>query len=297
MLSRIGDVEIWRIAETIGPFRPITTLFPDLSAEDLARHRHVVEPHGLRTDPDTGEDWIILPVQAFLLRTPHHLVLIDACVGNDKTLPSLPAWSGLRSNRFMSALSAAGAAPEDVSHVMCTHLHVDHVGWTTMLRDGRWGPTFPNAKVMSTPADLDHARTQAERYPDRAAGHIWRETLGPLVEAGIFETVAPDHMIGDSIRLVSTPGHTPGHVAVEISTSGAARLAITGDLIHSPIQCPLPELSPNVDWNGAQAAQTRRAFLDARADTGQLIIGTHFPLPSLGSIEREETAFRWCPAC
>ncbi|MEM9059393.1 MAG: MBL fold metallo-hydrolase [Pseudomonadota bacterium] len=297
MLSRIGEVEIWRIMETIGPFRPISQFFPDLSPDDLARHRHVVDPHGLHTDPETGEDWIVLPVQAFLLRTPHHLVLLDACVGNEKTLPSLPSWSGMRSNRFLSALRAAGAQPEDVTHVMCTHLHVDHVGWTTVLRDGTWVPTFPNAKVMSTQADLDHARTQAQRHPEGSAGPVWRETLGPLVEGGMFETVAPDHRIGDSIRLVSTPGHTPGHVAVEIAVNDTAGLAITGDLIHSPLQCPLPDLSPSVDWNAKQAAQTRRTFLDARAGTGQLIIGSHFPLPSLGTVEHADEAFRWCPSC
>ncbi|MEL7154205.1 MAG: MBL fold metallo-hydrolase [Pseudomonadota bacterium] len=293
MLYRIGEVEIWRVLECVSALMPIRQFFPTLTDEDFEAHRNLIEPHGMTVDPDTGEHWIVLPVQAFLLRTPHHLVLVDACVGNHKTLPTLPMWNDQRSSRFMAALTAAGARPEDVTHVMCTHLHVDHVGWTTQLRDGRWVPTFPNAKVMATQADLDHARTGAETHPDLNPGHIWRQTIQPLLDADLFEVVESDHGIGDAIRFRPTPGHTPGHVSVEIALPHEVGAVVTGDLIHSPIQCALPEMSPRVDFDKTLAAQTRRQFLGEAAESRQLMLSSHFPLPSVGRIDKHGEAFRW----
>lgn len=302
MLCRIGEVEIWRVLESICPFAPLNRFFPDLGADALERHRPLLEPHGLRRDPATGDAWIVLPIQAFLLRTPRHLILVDACVGNDKSLPKMAFWNRMRSGRFMASLAAAGASVEEVTHVMCTHLHVDHVGWTTSLRDGRWVPTFPNAKVLATQADLDHARTAADRWPDGTAGLIWRESIEPLIDDARFEVVPPDHQIDPLVRLRPTPGHTPGHVSVEIAAPSsmapaavAGGGAITGDLMHTPLQCRLPELSPSVDADRALAARTRRRFLENAGETGQLVLGTHFPLPSVGHVRPEGDAFRWEP--
>lgn len=130
MLAKIGDVEVWRVLESDGPLMPAARFFPTLGAEDLARHR-AAAGDSILADPRTGEDWIRLPVQAFLLRTPRRVILVDACVGNRKTVAHLPQWHDRRDGRFLAGLAAAGAAPEDVDVVLCTHLHVDHVGWTT----------------------------------------------------------------------------------------------------------------------------------------------------------------------
>lgn len=300
MLARIGEVEVWRVLESVTPFATVDWFFPDIDPELLARERGALEPHGLRHDPETGKDWILLPIQAFLLRTPESLVLVDACVGNDKTMPALDFWHRQRSGRFMAALAAAGALPADVTHVMCTHLHVDHVGWTTTLRDGRWVPTFPNARVLATGADLDHARSAAEARPDAVAGTVWRESLQPLLDAGCFDTVPQDHPIDRWIRLRPTPGHTPGHVSVEIAAPAgpapaavASGGAITGDLMHSPLQVVAPDLSPRVDADPDLAARTRAAFIADAAETGRLVLATHFPLPSAGYVRRRGDGFVW----
>ena len=302
MLIRIGDVEIWRVLESVTRFAPLEKFFPDLDPDLLARERHLLEPHGLRWDGETGQDWILLPVQSFLLRTPRNLILVDACVGNDKTLERLPFWDQMRSDRFMAALAAAGAAPGDVSHVLCTHLHVDHVGWTTRMDGGRWVPTFPNARVLATQADLDHARAGWERRPDGTGGMIWRQSIAPLLEAGCLDVVAPDAEIDPSVRLRPSPGHTPGHVSVEIAapqqpaaSAVAAGGAITGDLIHSPLQVFAPAMSPSVDHDPELSAATRRAFLREAADSGRLVLGSHFPLPSVGHVEAAGYEFRWVP--
>lgn len=300
MLARIGEVEVWRVLESVTPFATVNWFFPDIDPDLLARERGRLEPHGLRHDPETGKDWILLPIQAFLLRTPDSLILVDACVGNDKTLPALDFWHMQRSGRFMAALAAAGASPADVTHVMCTHLHVDHVGWTTTLEDGRWVPTFPNARVLATRADLDHARSAAEANPEGTAAAIWRESLAPLLEAGCFDMVPSDHSIDRLVRLRPTPGHTPGHVSVEIAApagpaaaAAAAGGAITGDLMHSPLQIAAPEMSPRVDADPDLAARTRRAFVEDMADSGRMVLATHFPLPSAGHVRRRGDGFSW----
>lgn len=293
MLCMISDVEIWRVLESHGPLLPIATFFPDLKLEVLERHRNALEPNGIRRDPNTGEDWICMPIQAFLLRTPQKLVLVDACVGNDKTLPELPWWHQQKSQRFMAALAAADAAPGDIDYVLCTHLHLDHVGWTTSFVDGRWKPTFFKAKVLTTKADFDFAQQDAQSDPNGFPGHVRRETIEPLVEAGCLKTVPLNYQIDDYLRLRHTPGHTPGHVAVEIRVSRKLGGAITGDLIHSPIQFAMPELSPFSDCDPVLAAKTRRLFLEDMASNGGLTLGMHLPLPSIGRVRRDESVFLW----
>ena len=293
MLCMIGDVEIWRILESEGPLMPFTRFFPGLTGEVLQGHRDMLEHGGLYRDPDTGEDWISMPIQAFLLRTPQSLVLVDACIGNHKTLPEYPQWHDQRSRRFLAALAAAGAALTDIDYVLCTHLHLDHVGWTTRMTDGHWSPTFANAKVLTTQVDLDLARQQAAADPADLPARVWRESIQPLLEAGCLETVSPDHRLDDYVRLKHTPGHTPGHVAVEIRAPQKLGGAITGDLIHSPIQFAMPGLSVISDHDPLLAGETRRLFLETMATTGALTLGMHLPLPSIGRVGRRGTAYTW----
>ena len=161
-------------------------------------------------------------------------------------------------------------------------------------------PTFPNAKVLATQADLDHARAQAERRPDKIPGFIWRETIQPLLDADCFVVVEPDQELDRYVRLRSTPGHTPGHVSVEIAApkgpvpSGVAEgAAITGDLIHSPLQIADPLMSPSVDHDPELAGRTRQGFLETVSESGQLVLASHFPLPSAGYVRRRDGRFVW----
>ncbi|MEM6440593.1 MAG: MBL fold metallo-hydrolase [Pseudomonadota bacterium] len=296
MLAKIGDVEVWRILESDGPLMPVARFFPTLTAEALEANR-AAAGESIAHDPAAREDWVRLPVQAFLLRTPRRLILVDACVGNHKTVPHLPQWHDRRDGRFLAGLAAAGASAGDVDLVLCTHLHVDHVGWTTSLDGDRWVPTFPNARVLASAEDLAMAEARAAQDPDGAAGHVHRQTLRPLQEAGRLETLplaqAGDVSLDPSIRLTPTPGHTPGHLSVVIRAPQGPGAAVTGDLIHSPIQCALPDLCPIVDADAATASATRRAFMEESADSGRLNFATHFPLPSVGRFRRDGEAFAW----
>jgi glyoxylase-like metal-dependent hydrolase (beta-lactamase superfamily II) len=295
MLAKIGDVEVWRILESVTSPMPLFFVFPDLTPEILKAHSDALVPGSFYTDPNDGKLWLTLPVQAFLLRTPHNLILVDACVGNHKTVPDLPAWANQRSGRFMAALAAAGATVADVDYVLCTHLHLDHVGWTTTRDGDAWIPTFPNTRVLATQADLDLARKGAEADEDDWSLHVWNQTIGPLEAAGCIDVVPADHEIDQSVRLFPTPGHTPGHVSVEISANHGPGGLVTGDALHSTIQCALPELSPMADSDPVMAAKTRRALLEKLATSGALAFGSHVPLPSVGRIVPQGTAYRWKP--
>ncbi|HSH07118.1 MAG TPA: MBL fold metallo-hydrolase, partial [Burkholderiales bacterium] len=177
-----------------------------------------------------------------------------------------------------------GVAPEDIDTVMCTHLHVDHCGWNTRLVDGRWVPTFPNARYL-------FARPE---YEASAAGNsvVFRESVLPVMEAGQAVLVELDYEIEHGIHFEPTVGHTPGHVAVALASQGA-RGVMSGDLIHSPLQLAFPEWSPRADWDRALSAQTRRRFLEQHADSDTLVMTAHFPQPSMGQVVSAGNAFRF----
>lgn len=281
MLFRMGDIEIWRILESVDPFLEPQKFFPDMKAEDLDLLRREV-PRQLC--PRTG--MILIPIQGFLIRTPRHNILVDACVGNDKTC-RIEQWNMRSDGRFMAGLTAAGVTPEDIDYVMCTHLHLDHVGWNTRLKDGRWVPTFPNAKYLFP--DDDHAHFSAD--PDT----VYQQSVLPVMAADQAELVAADHALGDAVSLIPTPGHTPGHVSVQISSDQGA-VVISGDAIHSPVQCLRPDWSCVSDVDRATAAKSRRSLLEMVCESHCRLIGSHFPLPSVGHVLRGDDAFTWSEA-
>ena len=279
MLCQIGDVEVWRILEINGPFQSPEELFPSAGPEA----REVISAHV----PDqlcsvTGR--LILPIQGFLLKTPSHNILVDSCVGNDKSVPGTPDWNKRSDGRFMAALTAAGIGPSDVDYVLCTHLHTDHVGWNTKLADGRWVPTFPNARYLMPAAD--------EEFYRNGDGNAYAESVLPVIEAGQAELVSAGHMLGDHVALISTPGHTPGHVSVLLK-SGTAEAVITGDALHTSAQCWRPDWHFKYDTDADLAAVSRRQLLEDASEANRKVLGSHFALPSIGRVKAHGDAFRW----
>ena len=279
MLCKIGEVEIWRILEMNGPFREAEALFPT-AGPDVARIMNELAPGQL-----DGDGKIVLPVQGFLLKTPDHVVLVDACVGNHKT-NNFPDWNMRETDRFMAALTASGTAPEDVDYVMCTHLHTDHIGWNTQLIDGHWRPTFPNARYLMPAADMP--------FLEEIAPHQHRESVAPVVAAGQADEVGSDFAIGPFVTLLATPGHTPGHVSVRIASGGEEAL-ITGDAIHTTPQCAFPDWHFVYDHEPEEAVTSRRHLLETAAESRATVLGTHFLLPSIGRIKAKGDAFEWEP--
>jgi len=268
---QLGDTTIHRIVEHEIPVYSPTDMFDEATPEAIGPHRHWLVPEALC--PATG--CLIMPVVSYLVHTRHHSVLIDTCVGCDKTYAEPPAWHQRQNERWLGGLATAGAHPEDIDFVFCTHLHSDHCGWNTRLVDGRWVPTFPNAKYVF--AREEYAVTEAE-------GHqLFLDNVLPIMEARQAVLVDMDYALDDELWLEPTVGHTAGHVAVHLQ-SGGHRAAMCGDLIHSPLQLAEPDWSCNSDFDLALAAATRRRFLETHCDTDTFILTAHFPSPSMGHI-------------
>ena len=222
-------------------------------------------------------------MQSFVIKTPRHNILIDSCVGNHKPRPARPFWNMMNSDRFEKGLAAAGLTVNDVDYVMCTHLHVDHVGWNTRLENGRWVPTFPKAKYVMADRELAYW-TQKEK-DDRSAVPWITDSVLPIVEANRAQVVKSDFVLNESIQFIPTPGHTIDHYSVLVGQPGQDAL-ITGDMIHSPIQGKYPELGMRADYDSRMAGQTRRKVFDRFCDSSTLMCVVHFPSPSTGRVRR-----------
>jgi len=278
----VGDLTILRAIEQETTFLPALELFPQLTPELLAENRGWLRHAGAMDEADV----LILCFQSYIVRTPHHTILVDSCIGNDKPRPARPKWHMKTDDTYMRALAAVGVTPSDIDYVMCTHLHVDHVGWNTKLDNGRWVPTFPKARYVFGKTEYDHWSEQNRKteVPPFA------DSVLPVVEADRADIVGNDFAIGDHVRIVLTPGHTPGHVAFAFG-KGNDSAVFAGDLMHTPLQTRHPELSPKFDVDPAQAAVTRRNFLERYCDTDTLCCTAHFPSPSVGRIRRKGNAF------
>jgi glyoxylase-like metal-dependent hydrolase (beta-lactamase superfamily II) len=192
----------------------------------------------------------------------------------------------LKSDTYMRALAGHGLSVNDIDYVMCTHLHVDHVGWNTKLENGRWVPTFPKARYVFAKQEYDYwAGLHAQKRVT-----VFEDSVLPVVEAGRTELVSNEHQLGDHVRLLSTPGHTPGHVAIRFG-KGRDEAVMSGDLMHSPLQTRYPDISPVVDVDPVQSAKTRRSFMERYCDTATLCCTAHFPSPSVGRIRRRGSGF------
>lgn len=277
---RVGDIEVWRVVESEEPFLPVGQMFPDAVAEAIAPHRGWLEPWALC--PESGR--LILPVQSYLVRTSRHTILIDTCVGNHKSNRFFEPWHDRRSDAWLRRLAAAGARPEEIDYVLCTHLHLDHCGWHTRLVEGRWVPSFPNAKYLF--AREEFAQREA------LADSTFVENVLPVMEAGQGVIVAMDHALDDEVWLTPTPGHTPGHVAIHLASRGQ-QAVMMGDVMHSPLQCAEPDWRAASDHDADLARATRRAFLERHAGSDTLILTAHFPSPSLGHVVAAGAAFRF----
>ncbi len=262
------------------PFETIHNFFPDASQEQIEACRPMFEPWALC--PETGK--CILVVQSYLVRTHQHTILIDTCVGCDKTIPYYMDWNNRKDRSWLSKLANTGVSPADVDFVFCTHLHCDHAGWNTQLLNGRWVPTFPNAKYIMSRKDFD--------LTEELDNSGYNENVLPVVEAGQAAIVDTDYVMNEHIWLEPTPGHTPGHVAVGLASNGVEAV-MCGDLIISPIQCVYPEWNAASDADPSQAAKTRRAFLSENCERERLVMAAHFPEPSIGRIVRADDAFRF----
>ena len=284
MLSwKIGDATITRIVELELPV-PYSEKSPFIryASPETLKAIEWLKPHFI-----TPDGLLILSIHALLVEANGVRLIVDTCVGNDK--PRGLTMNNPLQTAFLQHLAEAGSPRETIDYVVCTHLHVDHVGWNTMLVDGKWIPTFPNARYLIGRTEYEH---WMESDTDEEHLQVMADSVKPIFESGLADKVEMDHRITPEIRLIPTTGHTPGHVSVVIESKGETAI-ITGDMIHHPIQMAHPNWATPYDSDRVGAEATRRAMLKDWSEKPVLIIGTHFAAPTAGRVERDGDAFKF----
>jgi glyoxylase-like metal-dependent hydrolase (beta-lactamase superfamily II) len=280
----LGPITIHRIVEQERvSFFDARKFFPTLTDEIVAEHRSWLVPNFI---DEAGN--VVLCVQSYLVETPQHKILVDTCVGNDKERPGRPVWHRMKSEQYHRNLAAHGFRVEDIDFVMCTHLHVDHVGWNTRLDNGRWVPTFPNARYLFAHRELEF---WTKRQQDDPASCPWvTDSVLPIIAAQRADVIKSAHQFSDLVSLIPTPGHTIDHFSVHVGKQGNDAV-ITGDMIHSPIQARYPEIGMMSDYDSRQAGATRRSLFGRFCDTATLICTAHFPSSCCGHLRRWKDGF------
>lgn len=290
---RVGTVRITKVSECV-----LESALDEPSSEEgflsQATRKSLLDIDWLRPDFISADGGVLLAFHALVIQVDGRTIMVDTCVGNAKQRPIQPFWHEM-AGCFLEHLAAAGVAPKAVDTVVCTHLHVDHVGWNTRLENGSWVPTFPNARYLFGRLEYEAATRDADDAAATAhasySAPFMADSVQPIFDAGLAQLVDADHRICPEVQLFPTHGHTPGHVSVMVE-SGGERAIITADSIHHPCQLRHPDWSVSADADRAAAVATRSALLQAHAGKPTLFIGTHWAGSSCGYVERDGDSYR-----
>jgi len=292
---RVGDVQITRIIEFESGGFPPGFMFDGLTEEQVKLidwlHPHYADPDGT----------IRYSVHSYVIESQGRRIIVDTCVGNDKPR-GYEGWNHLHLP-FLESLADAGFPAETIDIVLCTHLHMDHIGWNTRWDGEKWIPTFPNARYLFGRAEWAHWSQKDFSIGDMPSfiaelaslDAAIQDSVSPIVNAGLHEFIETNHQLTDEVSLFATPGHSPGHVSVAITSNGK-KATITGDAILNPIQLADPEIGSNFDFDKALAKKTRQHFIHDHSDQDILVLGTHFTTPSGGYITTDGDTWRFVPA-
>lgn len=278
---KIGNVSVSSIIEREGPWRAPSIMFPSATPAQLAEVMSLVPDFAY----DRAKDLLCITYQTFVVRTPRATVLIDTCVGEHQRRPPQLLFD---KKPWLDGFARHGLKFEDIDYVFCTHLHVDHVGWNTRLVDGRLKPTFPNAKYVFSKREYEHWKQEKE--PGFAAIH--EDCVQPIVDAGQALLVGDAYVLSDELSLVPTPGHSPGHVCVDLKSRGE-RALFTGDMMHHCAQVIAPDWSSCFCYDVKESAATRWKFFREHANTDTLVIPTHFPGNTAGHVAAFRDTFEF----
>lgn len=287
-VQRIGHLEVHKILE-LEQAAPMTMAFPDIRAEDLIQLGGWYTDPYLTDQPHTAQ--MNLSVHSFVVRCRDRNILIDTCNGNHKNRTI--AFAHMLETPYLERLAAAGFAPKDIHFVLCTHLHGDHVGWNTRLHDGRWVPTFPNARYVFTRPDVEFFGRNGE---EPFHGEAYADSVRPIIEAGQAHIVEPDHRahteLEEELWLSPAPGHSPGSCLIHARSAGVEGI-FSGDLFHHPVELVRPGMAFFADHDPVLTAQTRTRVFETYAESAVRFFPAHFAEPTAGFIRRHRDAFRF----
>jgi len=282
---QFGGCTLCRVVESEDAIMQPTEIFGECTPQHLEANRSWLQPRF--QDPKSG--LLVITIQSFVIRQDGLTILVDACGGNDKER-ARPHFHR-QSRPWLDALKAAGVTPEEIDVVLCTHLHVDHVGWNTRLENGRWVPTFPNARYLIAQREWDYWRNAGPAALVRTGDFITDSVL-PIIQSGQAEMIGDTHALKGDISIEPAHGHTPGQKMLRLGSGGGQAL-LTADMMHHPLQLRYPEWSTRFCVDPDEARRTRLNFLKENADTGRLVFPTHFPSPTGCRIERDGAAYRF----
>ena len=266
-----GAARIDKIAD-IDPFvLPASLLLPGRDLNELRAEAALLSPHHVDFDAQA----LLISVHSFLLRVNGLVILIDTCVGECKPRPNRADWDNRQATDYLTRLAGVGIRPEEVDIVLCTHLHADHVGWNTRLEDGRWIPTFPNARYVMGQDELAHWQAQEAATPGVHNHGAFADSVLPVIEAGLAEPVTDGFSLSRGMQIVPLRGHSPGQIGLSLKSRDDGQAVFCGDAIHSPVQVFRPDWSSAFCHDPAQAAATRRDLLDRAAEENLLLLPAH----------------------
>lgn len=298
---QVGDARITRIPELHWDNAEPQRLYPDIDVEALATFGPSLTAGSF--NPVTGK--LAQGTHAWLVQLSGLNFLVDTATGNDKPLPAAPALDHLHTP-FLDHLAAAGVQPEQVDAVLHTHIHADHVGWNTRLRNGKWVPTFPNARHIFSAIEARYGASNDGinpapdlppdflGYPDhRPLPRVYADSMLPVIEAGLGQAITIDGqevLAGFSFH--PTPGHSIDHASIRLR-SKEEEAWFTGDVMHHPLQVYRPDLR-SVYCEFIQHAECSRLwFLDKAAESGSLCFTSHFAESGVGYVRRRAAGFSW----
>jgi glyoxylase-like metal-dependent hydrolase (beta-lactamase superfamily II) len=286
---RIGAATVTRIEELLGPAFQPEELLATWDHAVLEDHLHWMAPNYYV--PSTNQ--FMMSVHSWLIRTPHHTILVDTCCGNAKNRPGSLHFHQL-ATPYLDRLRAAGVEPEDIDYVLCTHLHVDHVGWNTRLLDGRWVPTFPNAKYVFSREELNFWDPTKNPHLPGEPQDVFRDSVLPVIAAKQDQVVSMTDQLSDSLLIEPTPGHSPGQIMLRLLGDQDEGVFI-GDVMHNPIQVYQPAWNSRACMDPVQAIQTRLGVLGHCAEHNGLMLPAHFGAPHAGRIRSRANSFSFVP--
>jgi glyoxylase-like metal-dependent hydrolase (beta-lactamase superfamily II) len=283
----VGGRRIVPLIEFVGPGLVGADVYPHLAPAELTE---LLDADG-DDYADPTRTRLRMASQGFLIEGAGHTILVDTCLGGPKPRRSSPRPGFV--SRWMDTFAQAGVARDAVDTVITTHLHHDHVGWNTILTaSGRLTPTFPNARYLLVRDEYEYFASAAARPMLDRHGDYVADSVQPVAGAGQLDLVPADHRVDNDVRLVPAPGHTPGHVVIEIADGGQAAL-LAADLVHHPLQLRRPDISAAMCIDPAASAASRRKILDRYADTGTYFLASH--LPRTGRIHRRGDGYALTP--
>ena len=300
MKKRIGNISITNVVEQ--DLHKLELLIPEAQPDAV---KGIEWLHG---GPFTDADGNMLGiVQAFVIECEGKTLVVDPCIGDDKSIPVDEALANA-STGFLDRFRAAGFDPEQVDFVLCTHMHFDHVGWNTYRDGDEWKPTFPNAEYLFARAEMEFWQ-QANEVPIPALEAaeseveavtilfqhtqvaVHNQSIKPVLDAGLATIVSAPCEVIPGVSLFPTPGHTPGHVSIALQSEGEAAI-ITGDCFHHPCQIAKPDWATIVDFDEKEGVATRKRVLSDIVDSGAVLVGTHFCEPCCGTVVTDGASYR-----